>query len=396
MKTIGVILGVLALAISLRAAEVLRNSDVIQLVQAGLPAEIVLKKIQVSETAFDTSVVAILALREARVPDAVIEAMLGVGPSQPVASATIPAGSIPKQEAGLAGAPQPGRNFVHPVLGVEMIWVQPGEFIMGGVTRQLEGTIMGIPGTGGMASLPRTKVTLTKGYWIAKTEVTQAQWRKIMGSGQEQLTRRVKGGWIDTLQLHTQVGDQLPAFAVPYDEAVDCCRRIQRTEQEAMRLPEGYSYKLPTEAQWEYAARAGSTEMKDHGTNHRSWNNAWIAAYGEHAWFSANSPKGGKGFSKYALLQPVGTKKANAWGIHDMQGSVGEWCRGVGTDELPGGSVIDPLWMEGTRHAIRNSVVSRGGSFFEHAMNCSFFFRMPTTPGAIWAGHGMRVALTVD
>jgi formylglycine-generating enzyme required for sulfatase activity len=389
-----VLLGLACFGLTAECADAIRNEDVLTLSRAGLSEEIIISKIQSSATAFDTSVGALIALKEAKVADAIIKAMVEAGSGASSTGPIVMATPVSQGERieKIAGPPSTGDSFHLESLDVKMIWVEPGQFTMGGATRQLTGSSM---------SVPLTNVRLTKGFWVAQTEVTQAQWNSLMGSTQVELASRVKGGWVESHKLTEQVGDSLPVFAISRQEAMDFCSKLNERERASGRLPAGYSYRLPTEAQWEYAARAGSTEREDHGTNHRSWNDAWIAAYGDYAWMALNAPRAGKGLSKYPVLQPVGTKKPNAWGIHDMQGSVAEWCRDVGTEEYTGGISIDPVGTESSRKAVKGSAIFRGGSVFEHPLSCSVFFRMPTIPDLVGkknGGHtvGLRVFLTAD
>ena len=131
----------------------------------------------------------------------------------------------------------------------------------------------------GHIETPMTSVSLTKAFWLGRTEVTQRQWKEVMGTNPSKIK-----------------GDDLPVESVPWGEAMAFCRKLTQREQAAGRLPAGYVYTLPTEAQWEYACRAGTTG--DYAGN-----------LDEMGWYSKSS--GNK-------THPVGLKQANAWGLHDM------------------------------------------------------------------------------
>jgi sulfatase modifying factor 1 len=145
-----------------------------------------------------------------------------------------------------------------------------------------------------------------KKYYLAATELTQGQWVAIMGENPSGFK-----------------GDNLPVETVSWDEAVAFCKRLTAREQEAGKLPKGYVYALPSEKQWEYACRAGTTEG-DAGP---------VDAM---AWYDADSTK------------PVGTKKANSWGFHDMLGNVWEWC---GDSNNPDRPFRGGCWYDGAKES---------------------------------------------
>ena len=157
---------------------------------------------------------------------------------------------------------------------MEMVWCPPGSFTMGS-------------NTGDDDEKPPHEVKLTEGFWMAKTEVTQEQWKSVMGTTVRQLrdkanpSRRIYGE-----------GPNLPMYCVSWEDAQEFCRRA------------GHGLQLPTEAQWEYACRARTTGDCAGDIDQMAW-------YGE----------GRKGST-----HPVGQKQANAWGLHDMHGNVWEWC----------------------------------------------------------------------
>lgn len=171
----------------------------------------------------------------------------------------------------------------------------PGTFTMGSANDEPERN---------KAEGPRMTVTLTKGYWLGKTEVTQAQYKAITGTNPS---------------THKNVGPQAPVERVSWLDAMEFCRKLTARERAAGRLPEGYAFTLPTEAQWEYACRAGTTE-------------AYAGEPNGMAWCNGNS--GG-------TTHPVATKQPNAWGFYDMAGNVLEWCLDWYGD-YPGGTVTDP------------------------------------------------------
>ena len=172
---------------------------------------------------------------------------------------------------------------------------------------------MGNPEPWGRGDERQTQVRLSRGFWLAKTECTQKVWRQVMG----------------TTPSHFH-GDDLPVEQISW---YDCHNFIDRLEQPGR----GWRFALPTEAQWEYACRAGSA--RDYGG---------LEAM---AWHGGNS--GGQ-------THPVGTKQANAWGLQDMHGNVCEWCQDAYNIFLPGGT--DPEIKNGAER------VFRGGSSL-HLLN---------------------------
>lgn len=203
-------------------------------------------------------------------------------------------------------AAEPGKPWTIPELNLVLLPIAAGTFAMGSAT-------------GDPTERPVTQVTITKPFWLGRTEVTQKEWTALM----------------EVNPSHFK-GDSLPVETVTWMEAQEYCRKLTDREKAAERLPAGYVYALPTEAQWEYAYRAGETgELAQE-----------VAAM---SWHDENSGN---------VSHPVGTKPANAWGLHDMHGNVWEWCADGWADKLKGGKVNDPKTAAAGANRVR-----RGGAY---------------------------------
>jgi formylglycine-generating enzyme required for sulfatase activity len=198
------------------------------------------------------------------------------------------------------------------------------------------------------AGAGRTKVILSK-FWVGRTEVTQAQYQAIMGQG----TCRFQGS-------------NLPMDEASWNDAMAFCRKLTERERAAGRLPEGYAYALPTEAQWEYACRAGSRQDDANDLDERAWYKKTSAG----------------------TTHSVGTKRPNAWGLYDMQGNVREYCLDwFGT--YPGGTLADYAGPETGDYR-----VCRGGGWADSAGSCQPSSRGYRSEGRREEHLGFRIVLS--
>ncbi len=252
----------------------------------------------------------------------------------------------------VAGFDQPvavgGAKTVHgSELGMDLILISPGRFCMGTPrsVRPLYNNEWAVD------------VTLTRPFYLGKTEVTQQQWQAVMGTAPWNGKRMIREG------------DDYPATHISWDDAQEFCRKLSAREQRR--------YRLPTEAEWEYACRAGATTRFPWG----DWDGAPL---GEYAWYDENAWEANERYP-----HRVAQKKPNALGLHDMHGNVWEWCEDVYYWKLPGGA--DPLVTEGG--ALR---VNRGGGWATGDDDCGSTRRFANVP---WFGDGVlgfRVALAID
>ena len=266
------------------------------------------------------------------------------------------------------------------------------------------------------------RVTLTQGFWMGETEVTQGQWKALMdGETIFDLARKAfqddtkyafPNGtmtyreWAgvsrddDPASRFGDLDDETPVCFVSWDDAVRFCRRLTEQERRAGRLPAGYEYRLPTEAEWEYACRAGTTTALPNGRDIRILGESNAPALDEIAWYGGNSSVGftGRGWDtdgwkekQYpggrAAPRRVATKAANEWGLHDMIGNVWEWCVDW-YGAYPTVAASDPTGPGTGVHR-----VDRGGSWYNGARFCRSARRAGREPGFRNSDLGFRVAL---
>ncbi|MFN0052780.1 MAG: formylglycine-generating enzyme family protein [Planctomycetales bacterium] len=211
------------------------------------------------------------------------------------------------------------------------------------------------------------KVFLTRGYWLGKFEVTQAEWTQVMES-EPWKDRTVVA---EENRKFIKEGGDFPAVCMTRDEAMDFCRKLTKQEGQADRIPAGWEYSLPTEAQWERACRARTETKYNFGDD--------ASKLSDSAWF--HDSVGAEFFA-----HRVGQKKPNSWGLHDIHGNVWEWCRGTFEEGLPGGR--DPETKLG------DFLVIRGGAWNFDAFCCRSAFRNGSGSGCNEYNLGFRVALT--
>jgi formylglycine-generating enzyme len=238
---------------------------------------------------------------------------------------------------GQAIQPKTRRAFVgakagdeREIIGVKLCWCPAGRFIMGSPPAEPERR----PGEN------QVEVTLTKGFWAGKYEVTQGDWKRIVGKLPGPLT---PGGG---------AGDDFPVYNVNYAEAVDFCRKLTAQGRASGSLPNGWEFRLPTEAQWEYACRAGTTTATAFGDKISS----------KQANFRGKPYNGAEVGPSLNRATKVGSYPPNAWGLHDMHGNVVEWCRDWFHARLPGGMDPDLSMVLGSKNRTGDYSRSRRGS----------------------------------
>ena len=227
--------------------------------------------------------------------------------------------------------------WVVPDIGLRMLAVWPGSFRMGSDSAR-------------KGEKPVHSVHLTRPMWMAVTEVSQAQFSKLTGANPSRFE-----------------SPQNPVDTVSWEEATSFCRKLTQRERALGRLPRGFAFRLPTEAEWEYCCRAGTA-------------GEYGVALDRGGWYEANSN---------GETHPVGGLQPNAWGFHDMHGNVWEWCRDSFYSYPPG----DPKDPSGASTGSRR--VYRGGSWLNAAGFCRASHRVDISRLFRHFTVGFRVVLAL-
>ncbi len=248
---------------------------------------------------------------------------------------------------------------------LDLVWIPPGTFRMGSPKSE----------KGRQPDEIYHRVTISKGFWMSKYEITQAQWKAVMGNNQSDFrngdnVRVKKPTYFEAGNSSTFRGDSnLPVDSVSFKDTQNFIRKLNRQTRMAFRLP--------TEAEWEYACRAGTTTAFYFGNSLSS----------DMADFDGRHPyNGSKGVYRNRTT-PVGSFKPNSFGLYDMHGNVWEWCRdwyGAYSSK----PVIDPTGPESGKYR-----VLRGGCWFLDAMYCRSAYRDKGYPDKRVGLLGFRLVL---
>jgi formylglycine-generating enzyme required for sulfatase activity len=212
---------------------------------------------------------------------------------------------------------------------IELVWIPPGSFTMGAEN-------------GRQDQIPMHRVTIKEGFYMGKYEVTQSQWRAVMGSN-----------------LSHFDGADLPVESVSWEDAMAFIGKLNSQNS-------SYMYRLPTEAEWEYAARAETTGN-------------FAGELDAMAWYNKNSGH---------HTHPVGSKKPNAFGLFDMHGNVWEWCQDWYHGSYDGAPPDGSAWLSGSEQKLR---VVRGGACINDAFLCRSAMRLGFEPSVTSYDTGFRV-----
>jgi formylglycine-generating enzyme required for sulfatase activity len=253
-------------------------------------------------------------------------------------------------------------------IGMKLVLIPPGEFQMGAPKEMIEEELRAhggeawyrehLPGEG-----PQHRVRITKAYWLGATQVTQEEYERVMASNPSKF----------------QGDPKRPVEQVSWDDAVEFCRRLSELpgEKAAKRR-----YGLPTEAQWEYACRAGNAGRWCFSAQPNPFPLAVEEKLlGEYAWFADNNKTNGS-------THPVAQKRPNAWGLYDMHGNVREWCADWYDGKYYAASPTD----DPTGPITGSGRVGRGGLWYYFARDCRTTNRYGR-PGSRYDFLGLRVSL---
>ena len=228
---------------------------------------------------------------------------------------------------------------------MEFILIPPGSFVMGSEKTD--------------NAKPVHKVTISQPFYMGKYEVTQEQWEKVMGDNTPRYRYRNPNG-------------KCPIQPVSW---LECQTFVAKLTEKTPRL----KFSLPSEAQWEYACRAGSTNDYCYGQ--------WDDKLKEYAWYNNNSGP-----------HPVGEKKPNAWGLYDMHGNVSEWCQDVFRDTYRSAPMDGSVWTDPTQHPVggRDRRVVRGGNCYSDPRELRAWSRHESAPEEIWPLSGFRCVMQLS
>lgn len=233
-----------------------------------------------------------------------------------------------------------------------MVFIPAGTFTMGSPTNELLRST---------DESPQTKVILTHGYWIGKFEVTESEYLSLTGINPSFFPNNLTN----------------PVSSVSWADATNYCVLLTQRELAAGRIPPGTAFRLPTEAEWEYAARAGTSTRFSYGDDPDA------SSLTNYAWYAVNAG---------LMVHPVGQKLPSPLGLYDTEGNVWEWCSDW-YGPLPGGIQVDPKGPASNSIGLK---VMRGGAYDYFDGDCRsarrLFFGAPTLTDT---DLGIRVVLAV-
>ena len=263
-----------------------------------------------------------------------------------------------QRSAALFEGGRPGEE--REVESLKLCWCPPGRFVMGSPRNEPERR----------PEEDQVEVILTKGFWAAKYEITQGDWKQFVGNLPGPLTSELPAG------------NDLPVGNVNFTEAETFCARLTERAHGSLALPREWEFRIPTEAQWEYACRAGTTTPTAFGNSLSS----------TQANFAGKPYNGGAPGPSLNHATPVGSYSSNAWGLHDMHGNVYEWCRDWFHSILPGGRDPDLYSVKGSPNPDGTfSRVRRGGAWPDDGWPCRSAFRLRFPPESRYDHIGFRI-----
>jgi formylglycine-generating enzyme required for sulfatase activity len=250
-------------------------------------------------------------------------------------------------------APATGRRFYRArvlAASTNMVFIPPGTFMMGSPSNEVDREPLP-----GIVEGPQMAVTISKGYWMGKYLVTQQEYLAVIGTNPS-----------------TFPGLSNPVETVTWFNATNYCGKLTQSDRAAGRIATNNVYRLPTEAEWEYACRAWTSTRFSYGDDPGYTNLT------QYAWYAANSGD---------TPHPVGQKLPNPWGLYDMHGNVAEWCQDR-YGPYPGGIALDPQGP-----TTGSNRIGRGCPWFRTGANYRSAWRNAAPPDIIGDAVGFRVVL---
>jgi formylglycine-generating enzyme required for sulfatase activity len=244
---------------------------------------------------------------------------------------------------GAGNRPVPGKRFAVSRPGTPMAWIPPGEFSMGSTAfNNMGGAVAG-----------KHRVKITRGFWMGQCDVTQGEWTALMPSNPS----------------HVQGSSYLPVDWVTLREALAFCEAVNKSESQRRRVPTGYLYRLPTEAEWEYACRAGSDEE-----------------------FSVKPADVWSRETSEGRPHEVAEKPPNKWELYDMHGNAMQWCMDVFRHQATFFAAVatDPYYPGRSE---REAYVCRGGAWYLPREKCSSSWRGQSAAEPANGYRGFRLVL---
>ncbi len=272
-----------------------------------------------------------------------------------------PQGNSSNPQGDLSG-PQ-GNSFTNSI-GMKFVRIEPGTFRMGSLDSEVAND----------SERPQHEVEITKPYYLGKYPVTRAQFAAF-GKDAGYQTGAEEAGDKETWRKPGDFAWQADYVQTDDDPVVEVSRNDAMKFCEWLSKKEGRTYELPTEAEWEYACRAGTTTAYSFGDD--------AAKLGDYAWYSDNSGD---------HTHPVGEKKPNPWGLYDMHGNVWQWCAD-GFGPYQEGHIKDPKGKTSNNIDVFNIGVFRGGSWFTASEYCRSARRGTNLTGVRSDDIGFRVVL---
>lgn len=263
-------------------------------------------------------------------------------------------------ELNLSPLPGPklSEDWIVPYLNLAMAWVPAGSYTMGSPLRE-HGRISN--------EGPETEVVLTQGFWVGVNEVTQVEYIRILGQNPSEFVSKTH-----------------PVDSVTWEQAKAFCKKLTALEASAGRLPEGFIYRLPTEFEWEYFARAGTETPFHFGETASVANGNFKGVYPRDQLDELEA-------SELYGTTDVRSYAPNGYGLYDLHGNVQEWTKDTYGARLPGGELTDPdARTSGSRIAVR------GGSWQDSAVTARSASRKEISPDRDRSDTGFRVVLAPE